>query len=252
MLHHFAHASACFTDAGAGVSSFRRNYGFHVGDDPTQVRQRREALARACGRSIVWMDQYHSTQVALIDRSTARAGDDSLQYATVRADAVIIDARTWDHAPGAAVMVADCLPVLIATVDGAVVAAVHAGRKSLLGGILSRVVNTIVEMGYPAHAISAAFGPAACGQCYEVPENMRDEAQASHPAAASQTRWATAAIDLRAGAREELSAHGVTLVFEDVRCTIEDTTLHSYRRNHVCGRQIGLIVPRSETVITVG
>ncbi|WP_240471035.1 polyphenol oxidase family protein [Schaalia suimastitidis] len=233
------------------MSPFRHNYGFHVGDNPNQVRQRREALARACGRSIVWMDQYHSIEVALIDRSTPHARDDSLQYATVRADAVIIDARTWDDAPAAAVMVADCLPVLIATADGAVVAAVHAGRKGLLGGILTRVIDTVAHLGYPAQTLSAALGPAACGQCYEVPEYMRDEARVTHPAAASQTRRASAAIDLRAGAREELADLGVTLAVDDARCTIEDLALHSYRRNKVCGRQVGLIVPRSGAGITI-
>ena len=250
------------------------NLGLHVGDDPGAVHIRRAGIARRLGRPIVWMNQTHSARVVVVGpgdsgpvlRSEpqvvspiwgppvllgegASAGAVALeelgvgQLGPISADGVIIDARHWDEAPAVAVMVADCLPVLMASADGRVVAAVHAGRVGLAQGIVSSALRRMVELVGRAELIHVAIGPAICGSCYEVESELRDEVVRSHPAAYSQTSWGTPSLDLKAGARQELEGLGVAQVYVDPRCTFESEDLYSHRRDPRAGRQVGVIRP---------
>ena len=262
-------ARVLFTTAGPGTEPLRANLGLHVGDDPDLVHARRSTLARGVGRPLVWMEQTHSVGVALLDRAnavpahrgvdtgpgaareectgvTATAPSEG-EWGTLDADGVVIDARGWPSAPGAAVMVADCLPVLLADSSGEVVAAVHAGRKGLAGGILSRAVSLMAPLVGGADLLHALIGPAVCGRCYEVPAALRAEVARTHPASRSLTSWGTPSLDLPAGAEEELRGLGLLEVRRDGRCTREDPELHSHRRDPRCGRQVGVVLPRVRT-----
>lgn len=234
-------------EAGRGADPYRGNYGHHVGDDPEAVRARRDALAASIGRRIVWMNQTHSTRVALIRRDCS-VGCDALDLddsmASIEADGVVIDAREWTDAPAAAVLTADCLPILVSAAGGRIIAAVHAGRRGLLDGIVSRAVDLIRSLD-PDCAIHAYIAPAICAKCYEVPEQMRDEAQLVNPATRGTTSWGTPSIDLGAGARAVLDAAGCLSITIDARCTLETPQLHSFRRDSGCGRNASVIAPRA-------
>lgn len=248
-----------FTEAGAGSDPLRANLGLHVGDDPGLVHRRRRDLSRELSRPLVWMDQTHSTRVLTVsvrggrvlvtdeDGSPVVAGSSGGatpgEWGPLPCDGVVVDAHGWEDAPGAAVMVADCLPVLFSDASGEVVAAVHAGRVGLGGGILTRAVEAIRRRAGQGAALSAVVGPCVCGGCYEVPEDMRRELAVTHPAAWAQTRWGTPSLDLSAGAAEELRGLGVD-VEESHRCTREDPLLHSHRRDPRSGRQAGIVVAR--------
>lgn len=234
-------------EADRGADPFRGNYGHHVGDDPEAVRVRRDALAASIGRRVVWMNQTHSTRVALI-RGDEAAGADPLELddsmASIEADGVVIDARDWTDAPAAAVLTADCLPILLSAAGGRIIAAVHAGRRGLLNGIASRAVGLIRSLD-PDSAIHAYIAPSICAACYEVPEQMRDEATLTNPATRATTSWGTPSLDLRAGARAVLDAAGCQSITIDPRCTLETLELHSYRRDSGCGRNASVIAPRA-------
>ena len=89
--------------------------------------------------------------------------------------------------------------------------------------------------------LEAWVGPHVCGACYEVPEDMRAEVAALVPTTYAETRRGTPGLDLGAGVRAQLEAHGVT-VHEVARCTLEEETLHSYRRDgDRAGRFAGLV-----------
>ena len=147
-------------------------------------------------------------------------------------------------------MTADCLPVLFAATrepsaqgqSEYLTAAAHAGRIGLLDGVLENTVAALRKHG--AQQISAWIGPAACGACYEVPQQMVDELAADRPALASTTSWGTPALNLRAEASRVLEAEGV-LVSDIFGCTIEDPALYSHRgsqqRSAAEGRIAGLI-----------
>jgi hypothetical protein len=80
-----------------------------------------------------------------------------------------------------------------------------------------------------------------CGACYEVPEQMQADVAAVTPAAAVRTRGGTPGLDLRAGIEEILRKAGIPEVVQDARCTVEDPTLFSHRRDGVTGRQAGIV-----------
>ncbi|TKJ28136.1 peptidoglycan editing factor PgeF [Blastococcus sp. CCUG 61487] len=208
------------------------NLGDHVGDDPAAVAANRARVAGELGvgeERLVWMDQVHGRGVAVVDGPQ----DGPLP----QTDAVVT------ATPGLVlgVLVADCVPVLLADPVAGVVAAVHAGRKGVQGGVLPATLSAMASLGARARHVTALLGPAICGACYEVPAEMQAEVAAVSPATAVRTRRGTAGLDLRAGLAETLARAGVPEVVHDPRCTAEDPTLFSYRRDGVTGRQAGLV-----------
>ena len=135
---------------------------------------------------------------------------------------------------------ADCLPVVLSAADGQIVAAVHAGRRGLLGGILGVTVERMRAL--DAGPIDALIGPAICGRCYEVPAGMADESEALMSGIRSLTSWGTPALDLPVAAASVMKGLGVR-VQVDERCTLEDPALFSYRADASCGRQALIIAP---------
>lgn len=74
-----------------------------------------------------------------------------------------------------AVYTADCLPVLIADAKQQNVAAVHAGLKGTLKGVLYRTVEKLCELGATPQSLYVAIGPAIAPCCYELGESMLAE-----------------------------------------------------------------------------
>jgi len=208
------------------------NLGDHVGDDPAAVAANRGRVARELAvpeDRLVWMSQVHGTGVAVVD-----GPQDSPVPAT---DALVTST------PGLVlcVLVADCVPVLLADPVAGVVAAVHAGREGLRQGVLPAALSAMAGLGARARHVTALLGPAVCGLDYEVPEAMQAEVARVVPEAAVATRQGTAGLDLRAGVEAVLRRAGIPEVVQDPRCTVEDPTLFSHRRDGVTGRQAGLV-----------
>ncbi|MGY1697284.1 peptidoglycan editing factor PgeF [Geodermatophilus sp. SYSU D00814] len=207
------------------------NLGAHVGDDPVDVAANRERLARelgVAGERLVWMDQVHGTGVAVVD-------------GPVEAPLPATDALVT-RTPGLVlcVLVADCVPVLLADPVAGVVAAVHAGREGVRQGVVPSTLAAMVRLGSRPADTTALLGPAVCGACYEVPRAMQAEVARVAPAAVVRTRRGTPGLDLRAGLDELMTRAGVAQVVHDPRCTVEDRRLFSHRRDGVTGRQAGV------------
>jgi copper oxidase (laccase) domain-containing protein len=107
--------------------------------------------------------------------------------------------------------------------------------------VLPAALSAMASLGARARHVSALLGAAVCGSCYEVPEDMQADVARVAPAAAVRTRRGTPGLDLRAGLEEMLRRAGVTEVVHDPRCTVEDRTLFSHRRDGVTGRQAGIV-----------
>jgi YfiH family protein len=140
------------------------------------------------------------------------------------------------------VLVADCMPVLLADPVHRVAAAAHAGRRGLAAGVLQNTVRAMVGLGADPSSTSAVIGPSACGRCYEVPEDMRDEVDATVPGTAARTSRGTASLDLPAGAVGTLNALGVARVEVLGICTMEDERFYSFRRSRNTGRFAGVVM----------
>jgi copper oxidase (laccase) domain-containing protein len=120
-----------------------------------------------------------------------------------------------------------------------VVAAVHVGRRGLLNGVAVKTVELMREMG--ARKISAVMGPAICGRCYEVSQEVHDEVVALYPLASARTVAGTPALDLPKALKDSLAADGISDISDLQICTVESDDHFSYRRDGLTGRQVGLV-----------
>ncbi|ALP50596.1 peptidoglycan editing factor PgeF [Corynebacterium glutamicum] len=226
-----------FTTRAGGVSqspyaSF--NLGDHVGDDPQAVASNRNRLANIIGLSpdkVVYMEQIHSNTITVIDEAPA---DGQAVEAT---DALV----TTQRGLALAVLVADCVPVLLSDTDAGVIAAVHAGRMGARNGIVAKTIAKMEELGAKPSRIHALMGAAASGANYEVPEAMARDVEAKLPGSIARTTKGTTGLDIRAGLLRQMLSLGVQMIDSDPRCTIEDEDLFSYRREGTTGRQAGVV-----------
>ncbi|MFE2459026.1 peptidoglycan editing factor PgeF [Streptomyces sp. NPDC059402] len=225
-----------FTDRWGGVSAVpyeELNLGGAVGDDPAAVTANRELAAKSLGVAparVVWMNQVHGADVAVVD---APWGDRPVP----RVDAVV----TAERGLALAVLTADCVPVLLADPVAGIAAAAHAGRPGLVAGVVPAAVRAMTELGADPARIVARTGPAVCGRCYEVPEEMRAEVAAVEPAAYADTSWGTAAVDVSAGVHAQLERLGVRDRAQSPVCTRESKDHFSYRRDRTTGRLAGYV-----------
>jgi len=136
-----------------------------------------------------------------------------------------------------AVMVADCIPLLLTSRQA--VAAVHVGRRGLVNSVAIKTIEVMREMG--AQDISAIIGPAICGQCYEVSADIHREVVTNFPMADSRTNSGALALDLPKALSAVLQSAGISIDTSRSACTVESADLFSYRRDGVTGRQAGLV-----------
>lgn len=205
------------------------NLGDHVGDDAAAVEANRLSVARAFGvpRShLLFVNQVHGRQVAVADAPWSDGPP--------AADAVV----TTHPGLAVGVLVADCVPVLLADPQAGVVGAVHAGRPGLVSGVVEAAVRVMGELG--ARRLTAVVGPSVCGRCYEVPEQMRAEAAAVAPVSATVSWSGTPAIDVGAGVVSQLVAADAEVTWV-AGCTRESPKLYSYRRRARTGRFAGVV-----------
>jgi YfiH family protein len=147
-------------------------------------------------------------------------------------------------APGiaAAVQTADCLPVLLCSIDGAVVAAAHAGWRGLAAGVLEASVG---EMHVPAAKVIAWLGAAIGPKAFEVGDEVR-QAFCDVDAGASECFRALGSGkwhgDLYGLARQRLARAGIRAVFGGGACTLgEPARYYSFRRGAEAGRMAAVI-----------
>lgn len=215
-----------FTDRTGGKSTgafLSNNLATHVGDDHATALANRTLLEVELGFPIQFMDQVHGSVVASIGSEIV---------ATPTADALLTQAKGI----GLAVMVADCIPLLLS--NSKCVAAVHVGRKGLMNEVAMGAIQAMRAI--DPSEITAIVGPSICGRCYEVSQDVFDEVSGKFPLSASQTRDGGIALDLSRALIAQLQASGV-LVIDEGRCTVEDGNLYSYRRDGVTGRQVGVV-----------
>jgi hypothetical protein len=141
-----------------------------------------------------------------------------------------------------AVLTADCLPVLLASRAGEVVAIAHAGWRGLAAGVIEAAV---ARMAVAAGELVAWLGPAIGPHAYEVGQEVRDALVAADPGAAEAFAALGAGkhlADLYALARRRLARVGVAAVHGGGWCThAERERFYSYRRDRTTGRFASLV-----------
>ena len=211
------------------------NLGTRCGDAPELVVRNRAALRALLPAEPAWLKQVHGTQVA--EARAANAPDPEGVRETQsepQADASVT------RALGAvcAVLVADCMPVLLADRAGTVVAAAHAGWRGLSGGVIEA---SVLEMRTAPQELMAWLGPAIGPAQFEVGADVLEAFTRDDPNAASAFqpypgRAGKYLCDLYALARRRLHALGITAISGGGYCTVSDARFYSFRRDKITGR----------------
>ncbi|MFE5506932.1 peptidoglycan editing factor PgeF [Amycolatopsis japonica] len=207
------------------------NLGDHVGDDAGDVYANRKRLAAELGLAedrLAWMEQVHGRTASIVDGSETSAAEATDALVTAEPGLALV------------VLVADCVPLLLADAEAGVVAAVHTGRVGARVGVVPAAVEAMRSLGAEPARTEALLGPAICGDCYEVPADMAADVEKHVPGSACKTRKGTPGLDLRAGLWRQLADLGVGKIGVDPRCTNEDKTLFSFRRDGTTGRIAGI------------
>ncbi|WP_426566633.1 peptidoglycan editing factor PgeF [Angustibacter sp. McL0619] len=213
---------------GTATGSDGLNLGVHVGDDLDRVTANRAALASALGLAVerlVVANQVHGVTVAHVSDPWPTRPQDADAMVTTVPDLAL------------AVLVADCVPVLLAAPDEGVVAVAHAGRPGMAAGVVPATVGAMRDLG--GRRIVARLGPSVCGRCYEVPLELREQVAAVQPVSRTLTWAGTPALDVAAGVLSQLVELGVA-VQQLPGCTRESANLYSYRRDGRTGRFAGV------------
>ncbi len=227
---------ALFTTRGGGFSKppyHSLNLGNHVDDDPVAVAQNRALLRELLPEDPKWLKQVHGTKAVRIDAEGCTG--------TCSGDA----AFTRYPARVCAVLVADCLPILLCNSAGTLVGVVHAGWRGLSEGIIEQTVSA---MGAGNASLMAWLGPAIGPEHFEVGEEVRqafiqrnkDSALAFLPRPSSRDgKWLANLFLL---AKQQLKKAGVNEIHGGGECTFSDPArFFSYRRDGSTGRMAGLI-----------
>ncbi|AGY91423.1 hypothetical protein SPICUR_02040 [Spiribacter curvatus] len=231
---------AGFTRRYGGVSQppyDRLNLALHVGDDPMAVHENRRRLIEHehLPEPPRWLSQVHGRRVV-------HASD--VERDRTEADAV------WTDQPGqvCAVLIADCIPILLASDDGDCVAAVHAGWRGLVAGVIQQ---TVAAMPVTASRISACIGPCIGPDAYEVGAEVVERMMtagvepqlADGPPSCMRPPFH---LDLSATARCVLDQSGVARVHViDAAVRGGSNGFYSHRGEGTTGRMAGLIAPPS-------
>jgi YfiH family protein len=209
---------ALFTTRNGGTSRgpyASLNLGRWTDDDPHAIEANRQRLATILARpldDVVQTRQVHGTRVERIEHRPNEMREADGQVTRNAALALLV-------------LTADCLPIALASERA--VAMLHGGWRGLAGGIVEAGVTAI-----GAGPIAAAIGPGAGPCCYEVGAEV-----------AGVFGRPAGRLDLKAIARERLTAAGVAKVHDTGLCTICNPQLFfSHRRDDgITGRQAGVV-----------
>lgn len=204
------------------------NLGLHVGDEEQQVLLNRSVLAETLQLPAqpAWLEQTHSNHCVIVEEESNR-----------RADAAI----TRSNQQVLAIMTADCLPILLCNQQGTEIAAIHAGWRGLVNGIIE---NTVAKMHSPPADLLAWIGPGICQACYEVGHDVLTEwtKHYSFAAQAFKAQGKKWLANLPLLAELILNQMSIFNVFHSQVCTFEQkNAFFSYRRAPQTGRMATLI-----------
>uniref|UniRef100_UPI0039F10B45 peptidoglycan editing factor PgeF n=1 Tax=Bordetella sputigena TaxID=1416810 RepID=UPI0039F10B45 len=237
-VHYF-----CTTRAG-GVGTAPHdtlNLGLRAGDRPEAVEENRRRLRALLPAEPLWLRQVHGTRVVDADRPAESAAENPAGNSVESEPAADAAVTTSADRP-LAIMVADCLPVLIADTSGRALGAAHAGWRGLAGGVLENTLDALRRKRPDASSWQAWIGPGIGPAAFEVGADVldafdpadREAAALFMPRAGLPGKWLA---DLPALAELRLRRAGVREVHRSGLCTVADPgRFFSYRRDGQTGR----------------
>jgi YfiH family protein len=213
------------------------NLAFHVNDNKSSVivnHQKLSNLLEYSMKDLVYMQQIHSSDVLKV---TALHNFNNPPVC----DALITDKK------GIPLMVmgADCAPLLFYDTRCEVIAVAHVGRAGAFQNIIKSLIETFVaEYGSSVQDIVCAVGASIRVCCYEVGEEIVQEAHSLHMQESLQRREGKLFLNILTIIEDQLLSLGIQSNNIDIRecCTCCSEEEFSYRREKQTGREAGIIM----------
>ena len=198
------------------------NLADHVDDDPASVLENRRRVAGAIGVDaprLIIINQVHGRDVVNANQANADSSGD-----------VIVD---YGDGFAVAVLVADCLPILLVDEDSPTLAVVHAGWR----GLENNVLESALENFEHHEAVHAFLGPCISAASYQVGPEVAEHFT-TVPGAVTPDTGDRSRLDLRCVAVAQLLAlkvaeNQITLASQS---TDGGATFFSDRAARPCGR----------------
>jgi YfiH family protein len=163
------------------------NCGPGSGDEPEKVMENRRRVCRALGGSpemLAAPRQIHSSRAVATDKAfhpNERPECDAL--ATKKPGLIL------------AVLAADCAPIMLCDPHNGVIAAIHAGWRGAVGGVIESAVEVMGALGADPSKTAAGVGPCLAQSSFEVGPDVAD-------AVLNATPWAEYLFESGAGDRQ--------------------------------------------------
>ena len=229
-------ARVVFTDrhGGGSVAPFdTMNLAGHVEDDPAAVAENYRTLATTLGLVDPegWVRPFHVHGTDVLTVTEPPAGPvDADGAATIVPGLPLV------------AMGADCAPIALA--NDTAVAAIHAGWRGALGGVVDAGVAAVRALG--TGPVRAAIGPCVCVRHYEFgADALAPLVDRFGLAVAGTTESGDPAFDLPRALQVALDAVGVDEITDPRCCTVESADHYSFRRDGRTGRHAVIVVKQS-------
>jgi YfiH family protein len=165
---------AIVTTRHGGVSAGRYatlNLSFAVGDEVANVRENRRRAAAALGADpadFVFAAQVHGRRAEVVSAADRGRGTLAVGDAVGPADALVT------AAPGTvlAILVADCVPIILYDPAAHVLACVHAGWRGTVARTAEAALAAMCSLGTRPRDVIAGIGPSVAAGSYQVGEEV--------------------------------------------------------------------------------
>ena len=170
-LSKFSEISHGFFNKKGGVSEGiykSLNCGIGSKDKKNNVKKNLEIVKRKIGKKIneiFLVKQVHSNKFVFLSKKT------KVKNRSIDADAIITEKKKIPIA----VLTADCAPVLLFDKKRKMIAAIHAGWKGALKGVVYKVIKFMLKKGCNKKDIIAAIGPSITQKNYNVRLNFKNK-----------------------------------------------------------------------------
>jgi YfiH family protein len=170
-------AQVMVTTRGGGVSAGpyeSLNLSFSVDDEPGAVLENRRRTAAAASAGLadfVFARQVHSSRARVVTAADRGRGTLSLDDAVPDTDALV----TADPGVVLAILVGDCVPVVLYDPAARVLACVHAGWRGTVAGIGPATLTAMAGLGARPERVLAGIGPAIGPDRYQVGGDVATE-----------------------------------------------------------------------------
>src|SRR5450631_3540253 len=156
------------------------NLSLSVGDEPGAVLENRRRVAAALGADLgdfVFARQVHGARAQIVSAADRGRGARGRGDAIPDADALV----TGDPGTVLAILVGDCVPVVLLDPAARVLACVHAGWRGTVGRVTAAALAEMATLGARPQNVLAGIGPAIAADRYQVGQEVAEQVSRAFP-----------------------------------------------------------------------